>query len=74
MWKTTFSQRYNLSQEKELRENEIFDETWNNEYCQFTRNISVRLSKHKIDNIGERSIPPRETASDLGRFPFQSGW
>ena len=59
MWKTAFSQRYNLSQEKELTENEIFDETWNNEYCQFTRNISVRLSKHKIENIGERSIPPR---------------
>ena len=74
MWKTAFSQRYNLSQEKEPRENEIFDETWNNEYCQSTRKISVRLSKHKIENIGERSIPPRETASDLGRFPFQSGW
>ena len=70
MWKTAFSQRYNLSQEKELTENEIFDETWNNEYCQFTRNISVRLSKHKIENIGERSIPPWETALDLGRFPF----
>ena len=70
MWKTALSQRYNLSQEKELTENEIFDETWNNEYCQFTRNISVRLSKHKIENIGERSIPPWETALDLGRFPF----
>ena len=66
MWKTAFSQRYNLSQEKELRENEIFDETWNNEYCQFTR----KLSKHKIENIGERSIPLWETALDLGRFPF----
>ena len=70
MWKAAFSQRYNLLQEKERRENEIFDETWNNEYCQFTR----KLSKHKIENIVERSIPPRKTGLDLGRFPFQSGW